>query len=166
MKRYFSAAFAAAALIVITGCDGREEPPTQVSTSDPSAGITSNYTSQSLQADIATTSAEAVTASVSAESAVSLYCHNSTQSIFHHCNGTEAHKSVESQTGDVQNFIPAKNNILVVLAGLFIGVGVIGVDQVAAFRITVDLDIFGKQGIETEDAVFAVPDNLCIGVAP
>ena len=68
MKRYFSAAFAAAALIIITGCDGREEPPTQVSTSDPSAGITSNYTSQSLQADIATTSAEAVTASVSAES--------------------------------------------------------------------------------------------------
>lgn len=51
------------------------------------------------------------------------------------------------------------------LTGLFVGVGVVSVDQVAGFRITVDLDIFGKQGIETEDAVFAVPDNLCIGVA-
>ena len=49
MKRILSAAVAAAALMAVTGCDGRTEPPTQVSTSDPSAGITSNYTSQSLQ---------------------------------------------------------------------------------------------------------------------
>ena len=72
MKRILSAAVAAAALMAVTGCDGRTEPPTQVSTSDPSAGITSNYTSQSLQAEIVTTTSgkttePAVTETSSAE---------------------------------------------------------------------------------------------------
>ena len=72
MKRILSAAVAAAALMAVTGCDGGTEPPTQVSTSDPSAGITSNYTSQSLQAEIVTTTSgkttePAVTETSSAE---------------------------------------------------------------------------------------------------
>lgn len=67
MKRYISAAFAAAALFTVTGCEGGNTEPTQVSTSDPSAGITSNYTSQSLQADISTTSTEAVIEVVATE---------------------------------------------------------------------------------------------------
>ena len=73
MKRYFSAAAAAAALFAFTGCTGSDELPTQVSTSDPSAGITSNYTSQSLQAETVTSSIEektietAITETASAE---------------------------------------------------------------------------------------------------
>ena len=52
------------------------------------------------------------------------------------------------------------------LTRLFIGVGVIGVDQVAAFGITVNLNVFRKQRIKTENLVFAVPDNLRVCVAP
>ena len=64
MKRYISAAFAAAALMAVTGCESNHRGSvTEVSTGDSSAGMTSNYTSQSLQADLLTTSA--VTSAVS-----------------------------------------------------------------------------------------------------
>ena len=58
MKRYFSAAFAAAALFALSGCtDTPDSSVTEVSTDDTSAGMTSNYTSQSLQSEIVSTSA-------------------------------------------------------------------------------------------------------------
>lgn len=67
MKRFISAAFAAAALLTVTGCEGRHsEPVTEVSTSDTSAGMTSNYTSQSFQAEPVTTAAETAAVAVSA----------------------------------------------------------------------------------------------------
>lgn len=69
MKRYISAAFAAAALLAVSGCEGRQsEPVTEVSTDDTSAGMTSNYTSQSLQAEPVTTAAETSVVSASATS--------------------------------------------------------------------------------------------------
>lgn len=71
MKRYISAAFAAAALIAATGCESSHKGSvTEVSTGDSTAGMTSNYTSQSLQADMQTTSAatSAVSSSVTSVS--------------------------------------------------------------------------------------------------
>ena len=50
MKRYISAAFAAVLAVTASGCDNRNEPVTEVSTDDTSAGMVSNYTSQAFQA--------------------------------------------------------------------------------------------------------------------
>lgn len=69
MKRYISAAAAAAALFAVTGCNsGHSGQVTEVSTDDTSAGITSNYTSQSLQAEPVTTSAATSAVSTAATS--------------------------------------------------------------------------------------------------
>lgn len=56
MKRYISAAFAAVLAVTASGCDNRNEPVTEVSTDDTSAGMVSNYTSQAFQAVSVTTS--------------------------------------------------------------------------------------------------------------
>ena len=66
----------------------------------------------------------------------------------------------------MKNLVSLKDDILIMLTGFFIGVCVVGVDQVTAFRVTVNLHILGEKGIQTDDAVLAVTDDLCIGVAP
>jgi len=43
---------------------------------------------------------------------------------------------------------------------------VISVEQVAGLRIAVDLHVLRQQRIQTENFIFAVPDDLRIGVAP
>ena len=61
--------------------------------------------------------------------AVSFHRDCRTQRIFHHCNGRKSHKPVESKSWNMQDFITLKSDVLVMLTGLFVGVGVVGVKQ-------------------------------------
>ena len=64
----------------------------------------------------------------------------------------------------MQNLIPFEDDVLVVLAGNFIGVGMVDVVQLAVFG-TVYLHVLRKQRIQTQHTVLAVSDDLRIGVA-
>ena len=97
---------------------------------------------------------------------VSLHSHCCAERIFHHGNRAESHQTVESKPRNVQDLIPLKNDILVMLSRLFIGVCMIGVEKITRFRIAVDLDVFRQQRIKTNNLILSVTHNLCVGVAP
>ena len=105
MKRFISAAFAAAALIAVTGCESNHKGSvTEVSTGDSTAGMTSNYTSQSLQADILTTSA--ATSAVS--SAVTSVSHSVTAVSTSVTSETEAVSNEQSKPSETKAVTTSK----------------------------------------------------------
>ena len=65
----------------------------------------------------------------------------------------------------MEDLIPPKVNILVVLTRLFIRVGMIDVKNLSLI-IPVDLHVLRKQRIQSKDAVLAIPDDLRIAVSP
>ena len=77
----------------------------------------------------------------------------------------EAHKPVETQAGDVQDVLPLENNVLVMVAGDFIGVGVVGVKQFSVL-CAVNLHVLPEQRIQPQDAILPVSHDLCVGVPP
>ena len=97
--------------------------------------------------------------------AIFLHCQRCAKGILHHGNRRKTNQTIESQSRNMQYFIPLKDDVFVMLTRHFIGIGVVGIEQVAVFR-PVDLYVFRKKGIEPKDAVFAVPHDLCIGIAP
>ena len=64
----------------------------------------------------------------------------------------------------MQHLIPFEDDVLVVFAGDFIGIGVVDVVQLSVFG-SINLHIFRKQRIQTQHTVLAVSDDLRIGVA-
>ena len=65
----------------------------------------------------------------------------------------------------MEYLIPAKVDILVLLSRNFIRIGVVDVVQLAAF-IAIHFDVFRQQRIQTQHCVLAIPDDLCVGIAP
>ena len=64
----------------------------------------------------------------------------------------------------MQHLIPFEDDVLVVLAGNFIGISVVDVVQFTVLG-TVYLHVFRKQRIQPQHTVLAVSDDLRIGVA-
>ena len=65
----------------------------------------------------------------------------------------------------MENLVPAEINILVLLSRNFIRVCVVDIIKLAAL-ITVHFDIFRQKRIQPQHRVLAIPDDLCVGVAP
>ena len=65
----------------------------------------------------------------------------------------------------MKNLVIPKIDILVVLSGVFIRVGLI-VSEYFSIIISIDLHVFLKQRIETNDPVSAISDDLCIAITP
>ena len=65
----------------------------------------------------------------------------------------------------MEDFIPAKVEILVLLSRNFIRVCVVDIVKFAAL-ISVNFDVFRHQRIQPQHRVLAIPDNLRISIAP
>ena len=65
----------------------------------------------------------------------------------------------------MEDLISAKVDVFVLLSRNFIRIGVVDVVQLAAF-ISVHFDILRQQRIQPQHGVFAIPDDLCVGIAP
>ena len=87
------------------------------------------------------------------------------EGVLHHGNGRETDQPIEAKPWDMQNLIPLENDVLIMLTWHLVCVGVVGIKQVAVFR-PVDLHIFREQWIKPQNSVFAITDDLCVGVSP
>ena len=65
----------------------------------------------------------------------------------------------------MKDLVPAKIDVLVLLSRNFVRIGVVDIIEFSAF-VPVHLDIFRQQRIQSQHRVLAIPDDLCVSVAP
>ena len=65
----------------------------------------------------------------------------------------------------MKDLVPAEVEIFILLSRNFIRVCVVDIVELATF-ISVNFDIFRQKRIQTQHRVLAIPDDLCVGVAP
>nr|DAO53593.1 MAG TPA: hypothetical protein [Caudoviricetes sp.] len=86
-------------------------------------------------------------------------------SILRHCNGTVAHQTVKAESGNMKHIGRLKRDRKLLVFNGFIGTTVVGVVKTAVF-ISVHRHLVRHQRIQRNDLIFAVADNLGIGIAP
>ena len=65
----------------------------------------------------------------------------------------------------MKDLVPTKVDVLVLLSRNFVRVCVVNIVEFSAF-VPIHLDVFRQKRIQTQHCVLAIPDNLCIGIAP
>ena len=97
--------------------------------------------------------------------AVFLHSQRGAETVFHHGDRREADQTIETQTGDVEDLVPAEVDILVLLSGHLIGVSVVDVIDLPLL-ITIRLHVLRQQRVQRHDVIPAVPDDLGVSIAP
>ena len=97
--------------------------------------------------------------------AIFLYCQRGAEAVFHHGDRREADQTIEAETGDVENLVPAEVDILVLLSGHLIGVSVVDVIDLPLL-VTIRLHVLRQQRVQRHDVVPAVSDDLGVSIAP
>ena len=97
--------------------------------------------------------------------AVLIHRNGSTEAVLHHGDWREADQTIKAQTRYMEDLIPAKVEVFVLLTRNFICVSVIDIVKFSAL-VTVHFDIFRHQRIQTQHRILAIPDDLRISVSP
>ena len=82
-----------------------------------------------------------------------------------HSDGTVADQTVKAQTWDVKNIQRLKRHSELLVLDGFVRATIIGVVQPPAF-ISVHRHLVRHQGVQRHNLIFAVADNLRVGIAP
>ena len=85
--------------------------------------------------------------------------------VFRHSDGAVTDQTVKAQTGDVKHIRWLKRYGKLLILNGFIRATIIGVVETPVF-ISVHRHLVRHQGIQSNDFIFAVADDLRIGVAP
>ena len=65
----------------------------------------------------------------------------------------------------MEDLVPAEVEVFILLSRNFIRVGVVDIVELATL-ISVNFDILRQKRIQTQHRILAIPDDLCVGVAP
>ena len=85
--------------------------------------------------------------------------------ILRHSDGTVTDQPVKAQAGDMQHIREMKRYGKILTFYGFVRATIIGVVQLSVF-ISVHRHLVGHKRIQSNDFIFTVADDLCIGVAP
>ena len=97
--------------------------------------------------------------------AVLVHRNGSTEAVLHHGDWRKTDQAIKAQTRHMEDLIPAKVEVFVLLSRHFICVGVVDIVELTAL-ISVHFDIFRHQRIQPKHRVLSIPDDLCVGIAP
>ena len=84
--------------------------------------------------------------------------------VFHHGDRREAHQPVEAKPRYMEDLVAPEQDILVLIAGDFVGIGMVDVIDLALL-VPVHFHILRQQRIQAKDRVFPVSDDLRISIA-
>ncbi len=97
--------------------------------------------------------------------AILVHRNGSAEAVLHHSDWRKTNQTIEAQPRHMENLIPAKVDVFVLLSRNFIRVCMVDIVEFTAL-VTIHLDIFWQKRIQPKHCVLTVPDNLRIGIAP
>ena len=96
---------------------------------------------------------------------VFIYRNGSTEAVLHHGDWRETDQTIKPKPRHMKDLVPAKVEVFILLSRNFIRVCVVDIVELATL-ISVHFDILRQKRIQTQHRVLAIPDDLCVSVAP